>query len=214
MDRLDITVLRSLRGWLASGRDGWLCTVLSISGSAPRPAGSLPARNAGDGQVGSLSGGCVEDDLLEWIRSGAMGVFPHICDYGVSARQNQRVALPCGGRRYVLAEKLIPAAGWSGPLAGSAPHRASPGCSGADSRSRIDDRVLMAALRREKRRQRLRQLVSARTGSGACTRRWAWPPAAGGRPKSPLRFWRDSLNFRRAPGVAALPIAESPIHVN
>lgn len=59
--------------------------------------------------MGSLSGGCVEDDLLEKLRSGEMTIErPQIVEYGVTAEQNERLGLPCGGRLQVLVERWLP----------------------------------------------------------------------------------------------------------
>jgi xanthine dehydrogenase accessory factor len=55
--------------------------------------------------VGSLSGGCVEDDLLERIRAGELAPqLPEISTYGISSEENERLGLPCGGRLRVLVE--------------------------------------------------------------------------------------------------------------
>ena len=65
MDSLDLQVLAQARDWLQQGQPVWLVTVLETWGSAPRPPGALLAMR-GDGLVvGSVSGGCVEDDLIE-----------------------------------------------------------------------------------------------------------------------------------------------------
>jgi xanthine dehydrogenase accessory factor len=50
---------------LAASRTAWLCTVLSTWGSSPRPKGSLFALNELGEKAGTLSGGCVEEDLVE-----------------------------------------------------------------------------------------------------------------------------------------------------
>ena len=68
MDSVDLQVFQSTAQWLKQGRHVVLATVVETWGSAPRPAGALLAVRD-DGQVaGSVSGGCVEDDLIERIR--------------------------------------------------------------------------------------------------------------------------------------------------
>ncbi|MEM0954811.1 MAG: XdhC family protein, partial [Pseudomonadota bacterium] len=105
MHSLDQQVLSQLKMWLQQGREAWLCTVVATAGSSPRPVGSLFAC-ADDGQtVGSLSGGCVEEDLIAQLLAGEI---QHVrtLEYGVSAEENERLGLPCGGRLEVLIEPL------------------------------------------------------------------------------------------------------------
>ena len=64
MDNLDREVLEQARNWLAAGRGVWLVTVVETWGSAPRPPGALLAMRDDGVVVGSVSGGCVEDDLI------------------------------------------------------------------------------------------------------------------------------------------------------
>jgi xanthine dehydrogenase accessory factor len=103
-------VLAALRDWLLDGRRAWLCTIVEISGSSPRPLGSIMGCSE-DGQVcGSLSGGCVEEDLLERLRAGEFAQrLPLLRNYGLTAEENERLGLPCGGRLGVLVEPLDPA---------------------------------------------------------------------------------------------------------
>ncbi len=105
MESLDHTVLRRAVGWLAAGRRVALVTVVATWGSAPRPVGALLAL-ADDGQLcGSVSGGCVEDDLAVRIR----GRFPAACEtikYGVTSEEARRFGLPCGGVLELLIEPL------------------------------------------------------------------------------------------------------------
>ena len=98
-------VLAALRDWLAQGEAAWLCTIVEVSGSSPRPLGALMACR-GDGLIaGSLSGGCVEEDLVERLGRGEMAqAQPELLTYGLSAEQNERLGLPCGGRLVVLVE--------------------------------------------------------------------------------------------------------------
>jgi xanthine dehydrogenase accessory factor len=98
-------VLGALAGWLREGKHAWLCTIVEISGSSPRPLGSIMAC-AADGRVcGSLSGGCVEEDLIERLRAGELAsAHPMLRTYGLSAEENERLGLPCGGRLGVVAE--------------------------------------------------------------------------------------------------------------
>jgi xanthine dehydrogenase accessory factor len=100
-------VLGTLRTWLRSGETAWLCTIVEIAGSSPRPLGTLMACASGGPQSGSLSGGCVEEDLIERLRSAQVATTgPEVCSYGLSAEENERLGLPCGGRLSVLVEPM------------------------------------------------------------------------------------------------------------
>ncbi|HSM02141.1 MAG TPA: XdhC family protein [Acidimicrobiia bacterium] len=103
MNLLDDLALRD--AWKAAGRQVAVATVVSVQGTAPRPPGSR-LLVAGDGEmVGSVSGGCVENDVvvraLEVIRTGA----PVVVDYGISDEQAFDVGLACGGTIKVLIER-------------------------------------------------------------------------------------------------------------
>lgn len=57
--------------------------------------------------MGSISGGCVEDDLLERLEAGEFDLLlPQLVEYGISAKENSRLGLPCGGRLTLLVQKL------------------------------------------------------------------------------------------------------------
>lgn len=107
MKAIDREVLQAALDWLAAGRTVWLCTIVAAVGSSPRPVGSMLACNDRGGQCGSLSGGCIEEDLLERVTAGEMPDRPaQIIEYGVSAEENERLGLPCGGRLQVLLQRL------------------------------------------------------------------------------------------------------------
>ena len=85
----------------------WLCTIVQTLGSSPRPVGSLVAINDDGRQVGSVSGGCIEEDLIERLRAGHFsGEQPELIEYGVNAEENERLGLPCGGRITLLLQRL------------------------------------------------------------------------------------------------------------
>lgn len=107
MDSVDLAVLRRARDWLRDGHSVVLYTVLETWGSAPRPVGSLLALR-GDGRVeGSVSGGCVEDDLLaRRTVPGERGQGCELITYGVSKEESARFGLPCGGTLRLLHEPL------------------------------------------------------------------------------------------------------------
>ncbi|MCG8415219.1 MAG: XdhC family protein [Pseudomonadales bacterium] len=97
--------------WLGSGQAVWLCTILKTWGSSPRPIGAMMACTLGGELVGSISGGCIEEDFLEQLQDGSLktqydeeGGKPFIVKYGVTAEEQARLKLPCGGQLHVLLE--------------------------------------------------------------------------------------------------------------
>lgn len=109
MQTADQLVMEKLADWLDEGTIGWLCTIVQRTGSSPRPVGSLLACNTHGEVVGSLSGGCIEEDFVARISAGALPMArPTVLEYGVSAEENERLGLPCGGRLRVLVEPLKP----------------------------------------------------------------------------------------------------------
>lgn len=105
MDSTDLTVLRKSIEWLAAGHRLALATVVQTWGSAPRPLGSwLVIRE--DGQViGSVSGGCVEDDLIDRVRGEILAqTRPQVVRYGVTQDEAARFGLPCGGSVRIVVE--------------------------------------------------------------------------------------------------------------
>ena len=98
MDSQDSEVLAAVRRWAAAGHRFALVTVARTWGSAPRPPGAWMALRD-DGQVqGSVSGGCIEDDLIGRMGAGELrGTRPFIQRYGVTPDEARRFGLPCGG---------------------------------------------------------------------------------------------------------------------
>ncbi len=108
MDSLDLEVLKTAAGWIAEGHRCELVTVVKTWGSSPRPIGATLAVR-GDGRViGSVSGGCIEDDLIENVRAKGISADarPHIVSYGISADDAHRFGLPCGGTIELAVEPL------------------------------------------------------------------------------------------------------------
>ncbi|CAN5916138.1 XdhC family protein [soil metagenome] len=106
MDSLDLQVLSQAREWFVQGHKVWLVTVIETWGSAPRPPGALLCLR-GDGLVvGSVSGGCVEDDLIDRLRHGERVDKPSLIAYGVTKEEAARFGLPCGGNLRLVQEPL------------------------------------------------------------------------------------------------------------
>ena len=128
MENLDVMVLRTLRNWRSSGKRALLATVVRTWGSSPRPVGSIMALCEDGSVVGSVSGGCIEDDLIykhtqayrqadaktdakidakidamagdHQIPAGP----PRFIKYGISADEAHQFGLPCGGTLELLLE--------------------------------------------------------------------------------------------------------------
>ena len=109
MENLNVLVLRTLHGWRLAGKRALLATVVRTWGSSPRPVGSIMAMAEDGAVVGSVSGGCIEDDLIyrhtqayanNQIPSGP----PTFVKYGVTADEAHRFGLPCGGTLELLLE--------------------------------------------------------------------------------------------------------------
>ena len=107
MDSVDIEVLRSAIEWADSGRRVTVGTIVKTWGSAPRPVGSMVAVRD-DGLVsGSVSGGCVEDDLIEKVKTQAVARDkPRLITYGVTNEEATRWGLPCGGTLQLVLEPV------------------------------------------------------------------------------------------------------------
>ena len=105
MHSTDLSVLKSAVSWLKAGHSVAIATVVQTWGSAPRPVGSWLAIRQ-DGQVaGSVSGGCVEDDLISRVQTEILTrITPEMVVYGVSQEEAARFGLPCGGTLRLLVE--------------------------------------------------------------------------------------------------------------
>ena len=108
MENLDILVLRTLRDWRQAGQRAILATVVRTWGSSPRPVGSIMALCETGAVVGSVSGGCIEDDLIYQYSHGDIDRLlqgpPVSVKYGISADEAHRFGLPCGGTLELLLE--------------------------------------------------------------------------------------------------------------
>ncbi|MEY3939222.1 MAG: putative xanthine dehydrogenase subunit [Pseudomonadota bacterium] len=106
MENLDIVVLRTLKTWREAGQRALLTTVVRTWGSSPRPVGSIMALCETGAVVGSVSGGCIEDDLIaQYSKANAiLDSAPVQLKYGISADEAHRFGLPCGGTLELLLE--------------------------------------------------------------------------------------------------------------
>lgn len=102
----DSDILREAEAWTRDGRKVALATVVETWGSAPRPVGSHLVIDADGSFLGSVSGGCVEGDVL----TEAMDVIEHgrprLLEFGVADETAWRAGLSCGGRIKVYVERV------------------------------------------------------------------------------------------------------------
>ncbi|GGY46947.1 hypothetical protein GCM10011297_19860 [Bacterioplanes sanyensis] len=101
-----LQVISKLTSWLSAGHPCWLATVTATYGSSPRPVGSMLAWCAEHGHIGSLSGGCVEQDLLQRLPQLPPVRAPLRQRFGVTEAEQQRYRLPCGGQLEILLEAV------------------------------------------------------------------------------------------------------------
>lgn len=107
MDSIDLEVLKTCAAWIAAGRRCELVTVVRTWGSSPRPIGATLAICEDGSVTGSVSGGCIEDDLIARARGdGLRRVSPERVSYGITADEAHRYGLPCGGTIELAIEPL------------------------------------------------------------------------------------------------------------
>ena len=113
MENLDVIVLKRLQQWRDEGQRAVLVTVMRTWGSSPRPVGSIMAMCETGAVVGSVSGGCIEDDLIREFTQPAQDQSapalkidgpPQRMRYGITADEAHRFGLPCGGTLELLLE--------------------------------------------------------------------------------------------------------------
>lgn len=108
-------IITHVQQWLSADKPVWLCTILKTWGSSPRPVGAMMACTLDGELVGSISGGCIEEDFLEQLRDGSLkaqfdeeGGKPFKVKYGMTEAEQARLRLPCGGQLHVLLEYIEP----------------------------------------------------------------------------------------------------------
>ncbi len=135
MESLDLRVLNDVLAWRRAGHAVTLVTVVETWGSAPRPPGALLAVRDDGWVSGSVSGGCIEDDLIARTKEGLIvktpsktssitplagvllantainniansAVMPTMIAYGVTKDEAARFGLPCGGTLRLIQEPV------------------------------------------------------------------------------------------------------------
>src|SRR5678815_3089083 len=111
LDSVDTEVVKTAVAWVEAGHRATLATVIRTWGSAPRPIGAMLVIRDDGHVIGSVSGGCVEDDLIERVKTltaaqQSTGAKPEVVTYGVTADQAARFGLPCGGTLQLVLEPV------------------------------------------------------------------------------------------------------------
>ena len=105
LENNDLEVLETLVEWMLEKKNVWLATVTKTWGSSPRPIGSTFCCNEDGKTMGSLSGGCVEEDLVDKIiEKQVADNEPEVILYGKTKEESDRFGLPCGGQLEVVIE--------------------------------------------------------------------------------------------------------------
>jgi xanthine dehydrogenase accessory factor len=109
MQSSDWEVLKRASDWLQQGYRAHLFTVIQTWGSAPRLPGAILVVREDGHLVGSVSGGCIEDDLADKAQHQQLPTQPAILEYGIHQDEAQRFGIPCGGQLKIFAEPLTQA---------------------------------------------------------------------------------------------------------
>jgi len=109
VDNVDVQVLKKAEEWVRTGHRAVMGTIVRTWGSAPRPVGALVVIRDDGLVAGSVSGGCIEDDLVDRVRAGALAATrPQRVTYGVTTEEAFRFGLPCGGTLELVLEPVTP----------------------------------------------------------------------------------------------------------
>ena len=103
MDSMDLEILRKCLQWQNDGHRVTLVTVVQTWGSSPRPVGAMLALRHDGMLAGSVSGGCIEADLIERMQT-APPTRPEVLTYGSSTEERHLFRLPCGGTLQLVLE--------------------------------------------------------------------------------------------------------------
>ncbi len=99
-------IVDEVERWRAQGEQVALATVVATRLSAPRPVGAKFAVSESGAMCGSVSGGCVEGDIVAQAREVLETGVPKLLSYGISDDDALGVGLPCGGEIDVFVERF------------------------------------------------------------------------------------------------------------
>jgi xanthine dehydrogenase accessory factor len=99
-------IVNEVERWRQSGEKVAVATVVATRMSAPRPVGAKFAVSERGAICGSVSGGCVESDVVEQAKDVLESGVPKLMTYGISDDEALGVGLPCGGEIDVFIERF------------------------------------------------------------------------------------------------------------
>ena len=102
----DARAIDAARAWLAAGHGVAIATVIETWGSAPRPVGSHLVIDGDSRFLGSVSGGCVEGEVITEALDVIADGRPRTLEFGVADETAWRAGLSCGGRIRVFVERI------------------------------------------------------------------------------------------------------------
>ena len=103
----DEDILARADDWRKAGKGVAIATVTETWGSAPRPVGSHLVIDEDGNFLGSVSGGCVEGEVVTEAMDTIADGKPRMLEFGVADEFAWRAGLSCGGRIRVYVEKVI-----------------------------------------------------------------------------------------------------------
>lgn len=103
----DDDILARAEDWRKSGKGVAIATVIETWGSAPRPVGSHLVIDEDGNFLGSVSGGCVEGEVVSEAADVIGDGKARTLEFGVADETAWRVGLSCGGRIRVYVEKVV-----------------------------------------------------------------------------------------------------------